>query len=165
MASKKGIILTVGILIAITMISFVVWFIPENNQVSFVVTDFESNLDFVKDTHIAISQSLDEDFHKVLSGEMTPERYIQIAEISSSQINSQIIQIIDSKPTSEWEESYIRYLESLKQFNSYIRETIVTANMISENVPESDIESSLEKISQIKEQIASLMEASDNSRP
>ena len=157
--------LTAGILIAVTAISFVVWFIPENNQVSFVVTDFELNLDFVKDAHVVISESLDEDFQKVLNGEMTPEQYIQIAEISSSQINSQIIQLIDSKPTSEWEESYIRYIESLKQFNSYIRETVVTANMIGENVQESDIENSLEKISQMKEQIASLMEASDSSRP
>jgi hypothetical protein len=165
LASKKGIILTAGILIAVTMVSFVVWFIPENNQASFIVTDFESNLDFVKDAHIAISESVNEDFQKVLNGEMTPEQYIQIAEISSSQINSQIIQIIDSKPTSEWEESYINYIESLKQFNSYIRETIVTVNMIGENVPESDIENSLQKISQMKEQTAFLMEASDNSRP
>lgn len=165
MASKKGVILTAGILVAVTMLSFAVWFIPENNQASFIVTDFESNLDFVKDTYIAISESVNEDFQKVLNGEMTPEQYIQIAEISSSQINSQIIQIIDSKPTSEWEESYINYIESLKQFNSYIRETIVTVNMIGENVPESDIENSLQKISQMKEQAASLMEASDSSRP
>ena len=165
MASKKGIILTVGILVAITAVSFVVWFIPENNQVSFVVTDYELNLDFVKDTHTVINESLDEDFQKVLNGEATPEQYIEIAEISSSQINSQIIQLMDSEPTSEWEESYITYIESLKQFNSYIRETIVTAKMIGENVQESDIKNSLEKITQMKEQTTSLIEASDNSRP
>ena len=164
MASKKGLVLTAGILIAITAVSFVVWFIPENNQVSFVVTDFESNLDDVKDIHSTISESLDEDFQKVLNGEITPEQYIEIAEISSSQINSQIIQLIDSKPTPEWQESYGSYIESLKQSNSYIRETIVTAKML-ENSPENNVKNSLEKINQMKEQIASLVKSSDNSRP
>lgn len=165
MASKKGTVLTVGILVAVTAISFVVWFIPENNQVSFVVTDYESNLDDVKDIHTAISNSLNEDFQKVLNDEITPEQYIQIAEISSSQINSQIIHLIDSNPTSEWQESYGNYIESLKQFNSYIRETIVIANMISENESDSDIEKSLQKISQMEEQTTALIASADNSRP
>jgi len=164
-ASKKGIALTAGILIAITGASFVVWVIPQNNQVSFVISDFESNLDVVKEIHNVISERLDEDFQKVLNGEMPPEQYIKIAKVSSSQINSQIIQLIESQATSEWEEGYSRYIESLKQFNSYIRETIVTANIISETSSESDIAESLEKLSQMKGEIASLVEASDNSRP
>jgi hypothetical protein len=165
LASKKGITLTAGILIAITGVSFVVWFIPENNQVSFVVSDFESNLDNVKEIHNVISEKLDEDFQKLLNSEMPPEQYIKIAKVSSSQINSQIIQLIESQATSEWEESYFRYIESLKQFNSYVRETIVTANMISETSSESNIEESLEKLSQMKGEITALVELSDNSRP
>ena len=165
MASKKGIVLTAGILIAITGISFVVWFIPENNQVSFVVSDFESNLDNVKEIHNVISEKLDEDFQKLLNSEMPPQQYIKIAKASSSQINSQIIQLIQSQATSEWEESYFRYIESLRQFNSYVRETIVTANMISETSSDSNIEESLEKLSQMKGEITALVELSDNSRP
>ncbi len=165
MASKKGIALTAGILIAITGLSFVVWFIPENNQVSFVVSDFESNLDYVKEIHNVISEKLDEDFQKLLSSETPPEQYIKIAKVSSSQINSQIIQLIQSQATSEWEESYFRYIESLRQFNSYVRETIVTANMISETSSESNVEESLEKLSQMREEITALVELSDNSRP
>jgi len=105
MASKKGIALTAGILIVITGVSFVVWLIPENNQVSFVVSDFESNLDNVKEIHNVISEKLDEDFQKLLNSELPPEQYIKIAQVSSSQINSQIIQLIESQATSEWEES------------------------------------------------------------
>jgi len=165
MASKKGIALTAGILIVITGVSFVVWLIPENNQVSFVVSDFESNLDNVKEIHNVISEKLDEDFQKLLNSELPPEQYIKIAQVSSSQINSQIIQLIESQAASEWEESYFRYIESLKQFNSYIRETIVTANMISETSSDSNIEESLEKLSQMKEEITALVELSYNSRP
>ena len=51
MATKKGIILTVGILVAITASSFLIWFIPQNNQNIFVVSDFETYLDNVKDIH------------------------------------------------------------------------------------------------------------------
>ena len=45
MASKKGIVITVIILIAISAASFSVWMIPQNNQISFVVTDFGAHLD------------------------------------------------------------------------------------------------------------------------
>ena len=51
MASKKGISLTIGVLAAITMASFVFWFLPQNSEITFVVSDFESHLDGVKNVH------------------------------------------------------------------------------------------------------------------
>ena len=65
----------------------------------------------------------------MLNEKISPEDYIKIAEISSSQINSEIIQLVGSNPPEEWYESYLNYIEALKKSNSYIRETIVVANM------------------------------------
>jgi len=48
MTTKKGIIFTIGILVAITASSFLIWIIPQNNQNIFVVSDFETYLDNVK---------------------------------------------------------------------------------------------------------------------
>ena len=51
MASKKGVIVTVIILAAITGASFLFWIIPENNETTFVISDYGNYLDEVKNIH------------------------------------------------------------------------------------------------------------------
>ena len=165
MASKKGIFLTIGVLVAITMASFVIWFLPQNSEITFVVSDFESHLDGVKNVHGVISEAIDTEFQNLLDGNISPKEYIEQAEISSVQINSQIIQLVKSKATEEWHESYISYIEALKQYNTYVRETIVAATMIEEGVESTEIEEFLTKINQFKENSESHIFKSDNSRP
>ena len=165
MASKKGISLTIGVLAAITMASFVFWFLPQNSEITFVVSDFESHLDGVKNVHGVISEAVDTEFQNLLDGNISPKEYIEQAEISSVQINSQIIQLVKSKATEEWLESYISYIEALKQYNTYVRETIVAATMIEEDVESAEIEEFITKINQFKENSESYIFKSDNSRP
>ena len=165
MASKKGISLTIGVLAAITMASFVFWFLPQNSEITFVVSDFESHLDGVKNVHVVISEAVDMEFQNLLDGNISPKEYIEQAEISSVQINSQIIQLVKSKATEEWLESYISYIEALKQYNTYVRETIVAATMIEEDVESAEIEEFITKINQFKENSESYIFKSDNSRP
>ncbi len=165
MASKKGISLTIGVLAAITMASFVFWFLPQNSEITFVVSDFESHLDGVKNVHVVISEAVDMEFQNLLDRNISPKEYIEQAEISSVQINSQIIQLVKSKATEEWFESYISYIEALKQYNTYVRETIVAATMIEEDVESAEIEEFITKINQFKENSESHIFKSDNSRP
>lgn len=165
MASKKGVVLTIGILAVITGASFLVWLMPQNNEITIVVSDFESHLDGVKEIHGIISEGLDEEFQDVIDGKRDPKEYIEIAKVSSSQINDQIIQLVQSKATEEWLESYIGYIESLKHFNTYIRETIVVANLIDNNTEQSEIEDDLEQINKIKSEVAFLIQKSDEKRP
>jgi len=165
MASKKGISLTIGVLAAITMASFVFWFLPQNSEITFVVSDFESHLDGVKNVHVVISEAVDMKFQNLLDRNISPKEYIEQAEISSVQINSQIIQLVKSKATEEWLESYISYIEALKQYNTYVRETIVAATMIEEDVESAEIEEFITKINQFKENSESYIFKSDNSRP
>ena len=165
MASKKGIILTGAILAAITIASFLVWIVPQNFETTFVVGDFENHLDGVKKIHLTISQGIDENFEKLLEGEINPGDYIQIAEISSSQVNSQIIQLVESKASEEWQESYINYIESLKQFNSQIRETIVVAEMIADGSSNEEIDNAIKKIEEFRQASESFIVLSDESRP
>ncbi|KAF6243882.1 hypothetical protein C6988_01590 [Nitrosopumilus sp. b1] len=164
MASKKGISITIGILAAITIASFVIWTIPQNNQANFVVSDYESHLDGVKAIHQIIMEDLDDDFQNLINGTMTTQEYIDAAEGSSTQINSQIIQLVQSEVNEEWSMSYSYYMEALKNYNSHIRETIVAANKIAENV-DSDIQSTLEKSQEFKESMNALIEQSDEARP
>ena len=165
MTSKKGISLTIGILAAITIASFMFWFIPENNEMVFVISDFESHLDQVKDVHGVIKEGTDSKFEKLLNEEISPQEYIEAAEMSSSQIKLHIMQLVESKATVEWQESYINYIESLKQYNSYLRETMVAATMIEEDIESTEIEKIFDQIKEFKENSESLILRSENTRP
>ena len=165
MGSKKGIIITIGILVAITSASFLIWFLPENNEIKFIVSDFDSHLDGVKNIHGTIRETVDIEFQNLVDEKISPEEYIELAKASSSQINSQIIELVESKATEEWQESYINYIESLKQYNSYIRETIVAASMIEEGIQSNEMEDILQKLNEFKINSESLIIESDNTRP
>ena len=165
MASKKGVWLTVVILVAITTASFFVWLTPQRYDATFVVSDFKSHLDGVKEIHRVLVDGIEKEFQKMLNGDITPDQFIEVAEISSSQINSQIIQLVESNASQEWQESYLNYIEALRATNSNIRETIVVANMIKEGSDKQNIGEILKKIDQLKEESKSFVSASDSTRP
>lgn len=157
--------MTVVILVAITTASFFVWLTPQSYDATFVVSDFKSHLDGIKEIHRVLADGNEKEFQKMLNGDITPAQFIEVAEISSSQINSQIIQLVESNASQEWQESYLNYIEALRATNSNIRETIVVANMIKEGSDKQDIEEILKKIDQLKEESKSFVSASDSTRP
>ena len=164
LASKKGIIITVTILVGIFAASFLVWLIPQNVETNLVISDFGNHLDKAKEIHHTLQTGIDQEFPKMLNGESTPEEYIELAEISSSQVNSIIIQLVESKAPEEWYDSYLNYIESLKNFNSEIRETIVVAELVGDNkIDESD--EIFEKIKKLRVDSISFSEISDETRP
>ena len=165
MATKKGIAVTAVILAAITAASFLVWLIPQNVENKIIVSDFKAHLDNIKEIHFTLRTEVNQEFQNMLNGTITPKEYIDIAEISSSQVNSQIIQLVESKAPEEWHESYLNYIESLKKFNSQIRETIVVAKIMNEDNKSDKIQDILEKIDLLKKDSESLAIASDNTRP
>ena len=87
MKSKKGVIITVGILIAITIASFSVWIVnnPTSTEMTIVVTDFENHQEGISERHKIVSNAVEESFSELMNGGISPEEYIKIAEISSSQ--------------------------------------------------------------------------------
>ena len=164
MATKKGIALTGIILAAITAASFLVWLIPQNIETKIIISDFEVHLDNIKEIHSALNNEINVEFQNMLDEKITAKEYISLAEISSSQVNSQIIQLVKSKAPEEWIESYLNYIESLKTFNSQIRETTIVATMISEDKT-NDVPNVIEKIDSFKKNSEILAMASDQSRP
>ncbi len=164
MVSKKGIVVTATILIAIFAASFIVWLIPQNVETNFIISDFRNHLDKAKEIHLTLQNGIDVEFQNMLDGKITPEEYIELAEISSSQVKSIIIQLVESKAPEEWHESYLNYIEALKIFNSEIRETIVIANILSDNgiVENDDI---FEKIENFRKDSQTLASKSEDTRP
>ncbi len=165
MASKKGIISTITILIAITGASFLIWIVPQDYEATFVISDYGNYLDGVKNIHEVLQKSLDIEYQNLRSGEISPGDYITITEVTSSQVTAQISEFVTSKPPEEWQASYISYMDAMKKFNSYIGETKVLANMIENGSSETEMAETLEKIESLKAESLEYVKISDESKP
>jgi len=165
MASKKGIGVTIAFLVGVVAASFLVYLIPEDTTMKIVVSDFEKYLDITKEKAMLESVSIDESFEKLMEEKMSPNEYIGIAKISSSQINSLIIELTDSGATQEWVESYVNYIGALKKLNEKITETIVVANLMNDDDNSNSIDEIIAKIHQLETESLDLIKKSDNARP
>jgi hypothetical protein len=164
MASKKGILFTIMILAAITAASFLFWVIPQETQISLTVSDYENYLDGVKEIHSILDQTISTEFQNLKDGNISSDEYLQIADVTSTQVSSQISEFVTSKPPNEWQDSYISYMDALRNFNSYVTETKVYANLVKEGKTD-QFEETLTNIQSYKSESETLIELSDNSRP
>jgi len=165
MASKKGIGVTIAVLVSVVAASFLVYLIPEDTTMKIVVSDFEKYLDITKEKTTLESVSIDESFEKLMKKNMSPDEYIRIAKVSSSQINSLIIELTDSGATQEWVESYVNYINALKKLNEKITETVVVANLMNDDDNSNSINEIIAKIHQLETESLDLIKKSDSTRP
>jgi len=165
MASKKGIAITAIILASITGASFLLWVIPQENDTTFIVTDYEGYLDGAKNIHEVLQESIDLEYQNLKDGKISPSDYISITEVTSSQITTQISEFVTSKPSEQWQESYISYMNGMKKFNEYILETKVLANQIENKISETEILQTIDKIQSIKAESIEHVKKSNELRP
>jgi len=165
MASKKGIVITVIILVVITGVSFLSWIVPQDNQTTFVISDYGNYLDGVKKIQEVLQESIDIEYQNLHNGDIPPEDYIKITEATSSQVTTQISEFVTSKPPEEWVDSYISYMDAMKKFNEYILETKVVANLIEKESFEKEMTKTILKIEILKTEYQEYVKISDESRP
>ena len=165
MASTKGIAVTIAILVGVVAASFLVYLIPEDTTMKIVVSDFKKHLDITKEKASMEVAGIDESFEKLMEKKISPDEYINIAEVSSSQINSLIIELTNSGATQEWSESYVNYIGALKKLNEKITETIVVANLMNSDNNSNSINEIITKIHQLETESLDLIKNSDNTRP
>ena len=165
MASKKGIMITGIILASITAASFLLWIVPQENNSTFIVTDYEGYLDGVKNIHEVLQESIDIEYRNLQDGKISPSEYIIITEVTSSQVTTQISEFVTSKPSEKWQESYISYMNGMKKFNEYIIETKVLANQIENESTDAKILETVNKIEAIKLESIEHIKKSNELRP
>ena len=165
MASKKGITVTAIILASITGASFLLWMVPENNETTFIVSDHGNYLEGEKNIYEVLQESIYFEFQSLQNGEITPQEYVAITEVTSSQLTAQISEFVTSKPPEEWQDSYINFMEGMKKFNSYIVETKVMANQIENGSTQDEINETLSKLEMLKEESDEFIRISDELRP
>ena len=165
MASKKGIVITGIILASITAASFLLWIVPQENNSTFIVTDYEGYLDGVKNIHEVLQESIDIEYRSLQDGKISPSEYIIITEVTSSQVTTQISEFVTSKPSEKWQESSISYMNGMKKFNEYIIETKVLANQIENESTDAEILETVNKIQTIKLESIEHIKKSNELRP
>ena len=165
MGSKRGVVITVSILIAITIASFMVWLEnPSNMEMTIVVTDFENHDAGISERHKIISNAVEESLSELINGKLSPDEYIKIAEVSSSQNNALLMELAYSDAPEEWQEAYVNRIASLKSFEAYVIETMVLANLI-ENGEEQEEMEILNDIEKFKAESNQYAQMADSAKP
>ena len=167
MSSKRGVIITVVILVAITIASFSVWIgnNTTNTEMTIVVTDFENHQEGISERHKIISNAIEESFSELINEQISTDEYIRIAEVSSSQNNALLMELAYSDAPEEWQESYINRIASLKSFEAYIIETMVMTNMIESDGKQEQKTEILNNIERFKEEYIQYGEMADSAKP
>ena len=165
MGSKKGVAITVAILVAITIASFSVWIVNNstNTEMTIVVTDFQNHQEGITERHKIISNAVETSFSELINEQISADEYVRIAEVSSSQNNALLMELAYSDAPEEWQESYINQIASLKSFEAYIIETMVMANLINsdgEIEQRTEILNNIEKLKQESIQYAKMANSS-----
>ena len=163
MASKKGIGITVTILVGVVAASFLVYLIPEDTTMKFVVSDFEKHLDIDERTSM-LSTAIEQSFEDLMNHKVSHDEYFITAGVTQSQVNSLIIELTLSGAPQEWAPSYKIYVDALKKLNEQITETIVVANLIKDDNVE-PINEIISKIHELRIELHDLVEKSDSLRP
>ena len=164
MGSRKGIGVTIAILVGVVAASFLVYLIPEDTTMKITVSDFGEHLDITKERASMEITSVDESFEKLMKSKMSSDEYIRIAEISSLQVNSLIIELTNSGATQEWTESYVNYIGALKKLSEMITETIVVASLMDSDDNSDSNNKIIAKIHQLETESLELTKKSDVAR-
>jgi hypothetical protein len=122
LASKKGIALTVGIAATIIGSSFLIWYIPQNNQGTFIDaprTDGEVIGD-VYSRHNATATNIDSKYAQWKNGELSDGDMSAQLVSAKSQIEEMQRDLDNRQPAQEWQESYDIYVQSLEAYTAYL---------------------------------------------
>ena len=164
MAGKRGKVLTIAILAAITLASFAIWLVPQDLSMTIVTDDYGGLLDSTKSIHGTLHDSLMVQYQEMLDGTITASAYTEAAQITSDQVTEQIRALVSASPPQEWAASYEQYIETLRAFNSMIRETVVLAGMV-ESGNDAGKQDAMSKIDELDSLAQDHATRSDAARP
>ena len=165
MASKKGIAVTIIILVGVVAASFLFYLVPEDTTMKITVSDFEKHLDDVDERTSMLSTGVEESFGDLLNHKLSSEEYFVTAGVTQSQVNSLIIELTLSGAPQEWTESYKTYIFALKKLNEQITETIVIANLMKDGGNSDSVNEMISKIYELRSELRDLISESNNLRP
>jgi len=164
MTSKKGITVTIIILVGVVAASFLVYLIPEDTEMKITVSDFEKHLDDVDERTSMLSVGIEESFNDLLDHKLTSEEYFVVAGVTQSQVNSLIIELTLSGAPQEWTESYKTYIFALKKLNEQITQTMIIANLMKDDGNSDSVNEMISNLYELRAELRDLISESNNLR-
>ena len=165
MTSKKGITVTIIILVGVVAASFLVYLIPEDTEMKITVSDFEKHLDDVDQRTSMLSMGVEESFDDLLNHNLSSEEYFVTAGVTQSQVNSLIIELTLSGAPQEWTESYKTYIFALKKLNEQITQTMIIANLMKDDGNSDSVNEMISNLYELRAELRDLISESNNLRP
>ena len=165
MTSKKGITVTIIILVGVVAASFLVYLIPEDTEMKITVSDFEKHLDDIDERTSMLSVGIEESFNDLLDHKLTSEEYFVVAGVTQSQVNSLIIELTLSGAPQEWTESYKTYIFALKKLNEQITQTVIIANLMKDDGNSDSVNEMISNLYELRAELRDLISESNNLRP
>ena len=165
MTSKKGITVTIIILVGVVAASFLVYLIPEDTEMKITVSDFDKHLDDVDERTSMLSVGIEESFNDLLDHKLTSEEYFVVAGVTQSQVNSLIIELTLSGAPQEWTESYKTYIFALKKLNEQITQTMIIANLMKDDGNSDSVNEMISNLYELRAELRDLISESNNLRP
>ncbi len=165
MASKKGIAVTIIILVGVVAASFLFYLVPEDTTMKITVSDFEKHLDDVDQRTSMLSMGVEESFDDLLNHNLSSEEYFVTAGVTQSQVNSLIIELTLSGAPQEWTESYKTYIFALKKLNEQITQTMIIANSMKDDGNSDSVNEMISNLYELRAELRDLISESNNLRP
>ncbi len=167
MASKKGIALTAGIIGGFVAASFLVYYVPTGPQ-SDVITfgDATQRLEFAMDRKQVIIDEFQTIFQGWENGDIDKNAFDAGVDVALSQVNMLTTELRGKQIPSEWNDSYVLFIQALDNYKSYIEKTKEYTNYKSagETNPAED-QSRLDAISEAFDRAENLTQESRNTMP
>ena len=143
LVSKKGIIITGGILAAITVGSFMVWWVPEPGVNAMQLAQ---SLDIIHAEREAIQDTIESRYQEMLEGSLDPEDFVLEAQAATDQMTEIVGTLATVETYGAWEAVYGHYIEITQISNSIVQEMMVVANAIESGI---EYQTSVDRIEEL----------------
>lgn len=125
--SKKGVLLTVIIVIAVISTSFIVWFLPqgavlqnENSNMTIVFSDPALTLSSVESQYNIIKEEFENSHNATTNQSSNMTNIENLAEVSTKQIDELMLILLNGNPTDSLLPSYVDLMNDLKNYSNYL---------------------------------------------
>lgn len=125
--SKKGVLLTIIIVIAVISTSFIVWFLPqgavlqnENSNMTIVFSDPALTLSSVESQYNIIKEEFENNLNATTNQSSNITNIQNLAEVSTKQIDELMLILLNGNPTESLLPSYVNLMNDLKNYSNYL---------------------------------------------
>jgi len=124
LVTKKGVALTVAIIVGFVAASFLIYLIPQSPQSDIITLgDAREQLEFVMDRNKVVIDEFQTVFRLWENGDIDKTTFDSSADVSIEQVSMMILELRGKQIPNEWNQSYVLFIQALDNYKAYIEKT------------------------------------------